>query len=189
MRAKSGILLLTAALLFPALFSACGFHLRGDYSLPYRTLYLALPAGAEVGVQLKQMLASSANTKLIDSPLEADATLIQLLDNRDRIILSIDTSGRAREVRLRLRYAYRIVDAKGRELVPASTIELIRDMTYDDSYVLAKGQEEALLWNDLQQELGQQLLRRLSATPRPAGEAETADDAAETPLPAPQEAR
>jgi len=172
MRAKSGILLLAAALLF----SACGFHLRGDYSLPYRTLYLALPPGSEVGVQLKQMLASSASTKLVDSPIGAEAILIQLLDNRDRIILSIDANGLAREVRLRLRYAYRIVDGKGRELVPASTIEMIRDMTYSDSYVLAKGQEELLLWNDLQQELGQQLLRRLSARPQ-AVEAATDDEA------------
>jgi LPS-assembly lipoprotein len=47
--------------------------------------------------------------------------------------------------------------------VPPATIELVRDLTYDDSNVLAKQQEETLLWRDMENDLVQQLMRRLAA--------------------------
>ncbi|MEF8752106.1 MAG: LPS assembly lipoprotein LptE [Candidatus Accumulibacter necessarius] len=40
---------------------------------------------------------------------------------------------------------------------------MIRDLTYDDSNVLAKQQEETLLWRDMESDLVQQLMRRLAA--------------------------
>jgi len=68
-----------------------------------------------------------------------------------------------REVRLRFRYAYRVVDPKGRELVQITGVEITRDLTYDDSAVLAKEQEELVLWRDMENDLVQQLMRRLAA--------------------------
>ena len=42
-------------------------------------------------------------------------------------------------------------------------VELNRDLTYSDSDVLAKTQEEDLLWRDMENDLIQQLMRRLAA--------------------------
>jgi len=72
--------------------------------------------------------------------------------------------GRVSELRLRYLYNYRITDDKGRDLVAPSSIELVRDLTYDDSNVLAKQQEETLLWRDMENDLVQQLMRRLAAS-------------------------
>ena len=70
-------------------------------------------------------------------------------------------------------YSYRIVDAKGRDLVPQGYVELNRDVSYADSASLAKTQEEDLLWRDMENDLVQQLMRRLvTAKPRPPVEAE-----------------
>lgn len=69
-----------------------------------------------------------------------------------------------REKRLRYRYGYRVVDSKGRNLILPGVIELNRDLTYADSDVLAKTQEEELLWRDMESDLVQQLMRRLAAT-------------------------
>ena len=65
-------------------------------------------------------------------------------------------------MRLRFRYAFRVVDPKGRDLVQTTGIEISRDLTYDDSAVLAKEQEEQVLWRDMENDLVQQILRRLS---------------------------
>ena len=62
------------------------------------------------------------------------------------MILSLSSSGRVREKSLRYRYSYRITDNKGRDLVLPDTVELNRELTYADSDVLAKTQEEDLLW-------------------------------------------
>mgnify|MGYP000913191338 CR=1 FL=1 len=77
---------------------------------------------------------------------------------------SVSGSGRVSELRLRYLYTYRITDDKGRDLVTPSSIELVRDLTYDDSNVLAKQQEEKLLWRDMENDLVQQLMRRLAAS-------------------------
>ena len=154
---------LCLALVATMLLGACGFQLRGSYALPYESLHIALPAGSVVGANLKRQIRAAGGTRLVDERDEAQAVFVATSDQRERLILSLNTSGRVREVRLRYRYAYRILDPKGRELVPATGVEMVRDLTYDDSAVLAKEQEEALLWRDMENDLAQQLMRRLAA--------------------------
>ena len=70
-------------------------------------------------------------------------------------------------------YGRGVVDNKGRDLVLPSQVEVYRDLTYADSDVLAKTQEEELLWRDMETDLVQQLMRRLAATkPTPPAAAE-----------------
>lgn len=143
--------------------AACGFQLRGAYVLPYESLYISLPQGSVVGANLKRQIRAAGGTRLADQQSEAQATFVQTNEQRERLILSLNSAGQVRELRLRFRFSYRIIDAKGRELVPNTGIELTRDLTYDDSAVLSKEQEEQLLWRDMENDLGQQLMRRLAA--------------------------
>jgi LPS-assembly lipoprotein len=153
------------------LLAACGFQLRGSYSLPYESIYLAMPEYSVVGADLRRAIRSSATTRLALVASGAQATFQPGTEYRDRIILSVSGTGRVSELRLRYLYPYRVVDAKGRDLVAPGTIELVRDLTYDDSNVLAKQQEEVLLWRDMENDLVHQLMRRLAAgKPVPAGE-------------------
>lgn len=145
---------------FAALLAACGFQLRGSYSLPYESIYLATGDGV-IGAGLKRQIRSSGGTRLAQSAADAQATFLPTGELRDSVILSLSSGGRVREKRLRYRYAYRIVDAKGRDLVPQSYVELNRDVSYADSATLAKTQEEDLLWRDMENDLVQQLMRRL----------------------------
>ena len=153
------IVLLAIALLL----SACGFQLRGSYTLPYESLYIDLPIGSVIGAGLKRQIRAGGSTRLVDEKQEAQAIFLQVTELRERQILALNTAGQVREIRLRFRYAYRVVDQKGRELVQTTGIELTRDATYDDSAILAKTQEEALLWTNMETDLIQQLLRRLAA--------------------------
>lgn len=145
------------------LLAGCGFQLRGAYTLPYESLYLAMPEYSELGAGLKRAIRASGSTRLTDTPDDAQARFVPSADAREKVILSLSGTGRVRELRLRYRYGYRILDAKGRDLVPVGEIELTRDLTYDDSNVLAKEQEEVLLWRDMQNDMVQQIMRRLAA--------------------------
>ncbi len=158
MRAVVICLILATSLLL----SACGFHLRGAYTLPYESLYIDLPDNSVLGAGLKRQIRASGGTRMPELKEEAQAIFLQITELRERQILSLSTSGRVREVRLRFRFAFRVVDPKGRDLVPTTGIELSRDLTYDDSAILAKDQEEQLLWRDMESDLVQQVLRRLS---------------------------
>ena len=149
--------------IFALLLSACGFQLRGSYSLPYESIYVGVSDVSVVGAGLKRQIRASG-TRLADSAQDAQATFLQTGEAKEPIILSLSGSGRVREKRLRYRYGYRVVDDKGRDLVAPGVIELNRDITYSDSDVLAKTQEEDLLWRDMESDLVQQLMRRLSMT-------------------------
>ena len=151
--------------------SGCGFQLRGAYSLPYESIYLAT-GDSVVGAGLKRQIRASGGTRVAESAAEAQVTFLPAGELRDTVILSLSSAGRVRERRLRYRYAYRIVDATGRDLVPQNYVELNRDVTYADSTTLAKTQEEELLWRDMENDLAQQLMRRLvMAKPKPPSEA------------------
>ena len=144
--------------------AGCGFQLRGAYSLPYESLYLSVAEGSVVNAGLKRAIRATGSTRLADTKDDAQATFLPTAEAREPVILSLSSSGRVREKRLKYRYGYRVVDSKGRDLVLPASIELSRDLTYADSDVLAKTQEEELLWRDMETDLVQQLMRRLAAT-------------------------
>jgi LPS-assembly lipoprotein len=143
--------------------SACGFRLRGSATLPFDTLYLALPANSSFGAELARNLRAGTNVKLVDKRDEAQAILEIGADTRDREVVSVNAQGQVREVRLRQTVTVRVTDGKGRDFLPSTTLFTRRDVSYDERQVLASQAEEALIYRDMQTDLVQQLLRRLSA--------------------------
>jgi len=72
-----------------------------------------------------------------------------------------------REYRLIYRVGFRVHDGKGAEYVPPTTLELSRDISFNDSDVLAKESEEQLLVRDMQTDMVQQIMRRLASEQPP----------------------
>ncbi|MBU1236797.1 MAG: hypothetical protein KJ634_12385 [Gammaproteobacteria bacterium] len=150
-------------LLATVLLSACGFHLRGAYSLPFETLYINQPETSELRAIIKRNIEASTQTRVVSDAKEAEAKLQVLGDGLGKSILSLNAAGRVREYQLTRTFKFNVVDAKGAERLPANTIIISREMTFDDAAVLSKEAEEVLLWRDIQNDLVQQLLRRLAA--------------------------
>lgn len=141
--------------------AACGFQLRGSATVPYNTLYIP---GATTGIalDLKRNIEAGTQAKVVDDPKAADAILELSNELKEKIILSLTGTGRVREYRLRYSVNYRVHDGRGAEFVPRTTLQLFRDVTYSDTEILAKEAEELLLFRDMQSDMVQQVLRRLS---------------------------
>ena len=154
-----------AGLLSVATLSACGFQLRGQYTLPFSSVFISTPGGSVVALELRRELANIP-TKLMPSAKDADAQLNIIEDRRDRQILSLSGAGRVREYDLRLRVVYQLVDGKGGVFIPTSEIQLSRILSYEDSRIIAKQQEEALLYQDMERDAVGQILRRMTAIKR-----------------------
>ena len=152
------------ALIIAAALTGCGFHLRGVGSgnLPYKAMYIALPDTADVNIWLQRYIKASGSTEIVEDAKAADAIFQQLGDSRLKTILSVNAQGRVREYRLQLTYTFRIVNQKGQVLVPPNEVALTRDISFDDSNILAKDLEEGLLWRDMNNDLVNQIMRRLS---------------------------
>jgi LPS-assembly lipoprotein len=148
------------------LLAACGFQLRGSATVPFQTLYIP-DSRTGVALALKRNIEAGTNAKVVSDPKGADAILELLGENKEKIILSLSGTGRVSEFRLRYSMRYRVHDGKGNEYVPSSVVQLTRDMTYDDSQILAKEAEEQLLFRDMQADVVQQVLRRLASADRP----------------------
>jgi LPS-assembly lipoprotein len=146
--------------------TGCGFQLRGSATVPFNTLYIP-NATTGIALDLKRNIEAGTQAKVVNDAKTADAILDLFGENKEKIILSLTGTGRVREFRLRYTVNYRVHDGKGSEYVPRTIVQLTRDVTYSDTEILAKEAEEQLLFRDMQSDLVQQILRRLSSASKP----------------------
>ncbi len=157
-----------ALLLLTLLLGACGFHLRGQAGMPFKSLYIDTTSPkTPLITELRRDLESN-QVKLVATADQADVVLQIVSEISDKQILTLNTSGRVTEFRLNYRISLRAYDHKQQEWIPAEEMALRRDYSYDDTLVLAKESEENLLTQSMRSEMAQQILRRLSrARPQP----------------------
>ena len=161
---------LAGALLAVALtVSACGFHLRGDgghYTLPFPTMYVGLPEASPLAIDLKRNIRANGGTAIVGAAKDADGVIEVLSDpekTRTKTILSLNSNGRVRQYLLSYNIVFRVLDKQGKELLGNTQILLTRPIDFNETQLLAKEQEEALLYKDMQTDLVQQMMRRIAA--------------------------
>lgn len=151
------------------LLTACGFKLRGQISsLPFKSLHISAPEGHTIGMDLERAVGASSTTKVVANPDDAEAILQIISAVSERAILSLSGGGRVRDFNLIYRVLYRIVDKEGTEIVPNTEISLTRILPFLDAQILAKEAEERLLYKDMQADVIQQIMWRLSAIKAPS---------------------
>ncbi len=142
--------------------SACGFQLRGQAALPFETIHVEAPGFSPFAKDLERAIRSGSKTRIVASRDQAEAVVQIVGESQEKLILSLSSGGKVREFDLRYRVAYRLTDRTGTDLASPGEIVLRRDMTYDDTEVLAKESEELLLFRDMKTDAIRQMLRRLS---------------------------
>ena len=151
-----------AAFAATAVLAGCGFQLRGSTQIPFASMYLGVGESSGLGNELRRNLRSASNTTVVDDPKQAQARFELMSENREKEVLSINSAGRAREYTLRYTIKYRVHDGKGHDFIEPSTLTLKRDVSFNEDATLAKEAEEGLLFRDMQSDMVQQILRRLS---------------------------
>lgn len=149
--------------------SACGFHLRGDgghYTLPFPTMYIGLPESSPLAIDLKRNIRANGGTLVVNNPRDADG-IVEVLSNpektKTKTILSLNSNGRVRQYLLTYNIVFRVLDKQGAELLGSTQITLTRPIDFNETQLLAKEQEELLLYKDMQTDLVQQMMRRIAA--------------------------
>ena len=149
------------------LVTSCGFHLRGQATLPFETLYVNASKDSSFAAELKRALLAGTNARLSDNPKDAEAIFQLVSEAREKQILSISTGGTVAEYELRMRVAFRLYDNKGQNWLAPTEIVLKRDVSFNDTNVLAKDYEEAQLYKDMQSDAVQQVVQRMSGAKAP----------------------
>ncbi len=145
--------------------AACGFHLRGSnlngIGFAFKSLYLKAPAETPFVADLSHALYANKIT-LTGTSDQSELILEVVSEQTVKQILSLSGSGRVQEYQLIYRVSLRAYDSKQVDWLPAEEIALARILAYDDAQVLAKEQEESLLYKDMRADAVAQAVRRLS---------------------------
>lgn len=158
--------LLLAALGATTLLSACGFALRQAPSFAFNSLFVAVAEQSTFGNALKRSIAASGNVQVITDAKQMDraqAVLEITTDQREKVVVGLNAAGQVREFQLRARVKFRLRTPLGKELIPETEILQQRDISFNESAVLAKEAEENLLYRDMQSDIVQQVMRRIAA--------------------------
>jgi LPS-assembly lipoprotein len=151
-----------ALALAAALLPGCGFALRGGAPLRFQRIAL-------VGFAPRSTLAQALRRELarrvqvVDDPAQAEVVLRALQERRDRSVVATTAAAQVRELQLRLAFDFRAQTPDGRVLLPRAELLLARDLGYNETAALAKAQEDAELFREMEDEVVVQVLRRLAA--------------------------
>jgi LPS-assembly lipoprotein len=151
-----------ATLVVAMTLSACGFQLRGQAAIPFQTVRVEARGFSAFANDLERAIRAGSKARIVDSRDQAEAVVQIVGESQEKHILSLSSGGKVREFELLYRIAYRLTNRAGVDLALPGEIVLRRDMTYDDTVVLAKESEELLLFRDMKIDAVQQMLRRLS---------------------------
>ena len=160
-------LLASLAASLSATLSACGFHPRGEQSLPPALRQVSLQGSQESGLTqaLRQLLQQSGASLFTSANLPADGIHIRLseiqLQRREALI---DRQANVRQIEFILRVRLDAKHADGRVLLDNERFEAIKSTSYNPLSLLAQGEEEQRVRNDLDEQLAHSLLARLRAS-------------------------
>lgn len=146
--------------------AGCGFQLRGAQELKFRTVQLVgFKPHSPLEKELRRAINASQTTRVVDSGGEAQALLEAVSERRERNVVATTSAGQVRQISLRVRFTFKLRTPSDRELIGLTELLLGRDISYNESDALAKEQEEALLYREMQTDIVSQIMRRLSAVP------------------------
>ncbi|MFT3859278.1 MAG: LPS assembly lipoprotein LptE [Aquabacterium sp.] len=164
--------LMAGALLATA---GCGFKLRGQHDMAFRTVQITgfVPT-SPFAIELARALEANG-VDVVDSTLEAaraassasvpttHIVIDGLMERRDAVVATTTAYGQVRDMTVRNDVTFRVLRADGTELMPPSIVGLAREMTYNERDALAKQDETEALHKAMQNDLVNQVLRRLAA--------------------------
>ena len=147
-------------LAFALLLSACGYHLRGALELPagLKNVYLA-GGSSQLQEQFNSVMKLSS-VPLASSP-EAAGIIVKIFnEDSQRRVLSLNSAGAANDFELGYSFDYELVDSKNKVLMARQPMEIKREYYNDQLAVLAKGNEEELIRNEMYQQAVRSIVNR-----------------------------
>ena len=160
MHTRRAVLLLGGA----TLLGGCGFKLRGKQNYAFETIAVTPEKGAAVASELSRYLGDMVRPVAPPAGGVPPEVIVDILgETREKVIVALNASGQVREYQLRIKVRFRMRTSQGRDLIEPTDILQERDISFNESAVLAKEAEEVLLYRDMQSDIVQQLLRRIAA--------------------------
>lgn len=159
---RRNVFVLASQVALAGFLSGCGFRLRTSENFAFSTLAVLPNPGGPLAIELRRTMGAAVRVLTPDTDLrQAQVVLDILQEQREKIVVGVNSSGQVREFQLRIRVKFRVRTPQGDELAPEVEILQQRDISFNESAVLGKEVEEAFLYRAMQSDIVQQLTRRL----------------------------
>ena len=156
MQRRQLLTLLGASSLLPlASLGGCGFQLRRQHEMAFRSIQLSGFSGI-----------SPLATELARAAAQVPVTHVEfvaLQDTRDSLVSAKTAFGQVRTMTARSILRFEVRRGDGSVLLPASDVSLARDLSYNERDALAKQDESEALTRAMQTDIVNQVMRRLAA--------------------------
>lgn len=145
------------------LIAGCGFQLRGAVTVPPEMARTYIDTQDRHSLFYRKLRASfrQSGVQVVDTPADATATFSILADDTGQRVLSVSARNVPREFEVYYTVLYQVQTAN-RTLVPARDQTLTRDYTWDETLVLGKEKEEAILREAIADDLVRIVMMQLS---------------------------
>jgi outer membrane lipopolysaccharide assembly protein LptE/RlpB len=145
------------------MFAACGFHLQGHTPLPavVKTPYLEAPdRQSDFVAGLRHELLTNG-AQLMPEKGKSSAVISVLQDQMVRRVVSVSAANQPNQYEIT--YTVRVaVTAGDKQLLPAQDVIETRTYSFSEPLLLAKGNEEDVLREDMARSLADRVMRLLS---------------------------
>jgi len=149
------------------LLGACGFHLRGvgtgGPAVPQEWKSMTLVTGNPNGEFSRNVSALFAanGVQWTDSD-NANFSLVLSPERFEQRNLSLNTEARVSEIELTMSSQFQVLDASKAEVMPPTTVSVIKQMENNPRNVVGKEGEIRLIQTEMYAELAQQIMRRIA---------------------------
>lgn len=149
------------------LLAACGFQLRGTggsrTAFPDDWKSMHLVTGNPNGEFSRNVTALlSANGVQWTDSGKANFNLVLHPEIFEQRNLSLNSEARVAEIELTVRSQFSVVDASQKEVMPLTSVLVVKQMENDPRNVVGKEGEIRLIQNEMRYELAEQIMRRIS---------------------------
>jgi len=147
-----------------ALLTGCGFHLQGSGSLPEgsRNVFIVTSdAVTPFAVELRRAIERAGGT-IAASSREAETVVRIQKDRSGRRVLSVSARNTPQEYEIFYSIEYS-VDRAGKEVLETQPLEMTRNLSFDETQLLAKDREEAIIREAMARDLAMLVTRRLES--------------------------
>lgn len=141
--------------------AACGFQLRGNANLGFKTIFVQ---GNTLSISRELNQTFKTNGIQVVNKAEDAELLLELLDEtNEKRILSLSGGGVVREYELNYHVSFRTRDPASETWSAPQQVQARRDFSYNDNALLGKLDEENRLNTDMRTDAIREMMRRLSA--------------------------
>ena len=147
-------------------FTGCGFQLRGSsdsFAINADSIFVSSQSANATSQTVKSQLEYQG-IATPDSKTNVDYILLLSNEKREKNVLTVSsTTGKVQEYELIYSVYMSVTDQKGNRISDTQLVSASRDLFFDENAVLALGEEERIIYQELQQQIGSTILQRLQA--------------------------